>query len=151
MLATLPAKAEPHLGPDHIDLAVSQGRQPKGAVLFSVLVVAHPDPGFFQQPHHGGQHLWTGQSRQLQVTIGLGADSGERLSEGEHPVVLHRVSNFAPANVIAVLLPAARVRTGGLQMALRIRTDPDVASGRRDGQAFDPPRAWLPAWRAVRG
>ena len=43
-----------------------------------------------------------------------------------------------PPGVVAVLLPSARITPRGLEMARRIRADPHIGPGRRDGQRADP-------------
>ena len=48
------------------------------------------------------------------------------------------VAPRSPARVVAVLLASAGVAAGGLEVARRVRADPDVGPGRRDGQRADP-------------
>src|SRR2546421_4264895 len=72
------------------------------------------------------------------MLVGAFANPGERFCEGEHPVVLDRIPHLAPATVVAILLAAARVTTGRLEMAAGVGADPDVRPGRGDGEALDP-------------
>src|SRR4029079_13606578 len=58
----------------------------------------------------------------------LRQDGGKLLE----PVELVAVAMRTPLRVIAVLLPAAGVAAGRLQVSFRIRTDPDVLPRRRN-------------------
>src|SRR5262249_54129831 len=65
------------------------------------------------------------------------ADTGQGLGEGDHALVLRFVADRAPAGVVEVLLAAAGVAAGGLQMAVGPRADPDLGPGGRDRQRLD--------------
>src|SRR5581483_7788002 len=51
--------------------------------------------------------------------------------------VLGGVARLAPARMISVLLPSARVAPGGLEVPLGVGADPHVRPGGRDGEAPD--------------
>jgi hypothetical protein len=53
-----------------------------------------------------------------QVGVDLGADLWQCCTELAHPTVLGFVTHGMPAWVIAILLAAARVASGGLQVPL---------------------------------
>src|SRR5438132_5061173 len=138
LLPTLTPEGEADLGADDVDVPVAQRRQPVGAVLLSVLVIPDADSGVFQQADDGREHLLPWQAGPFEVAVGLFADLRQRLGEGEHAVVLDRVTDLAPTKVVAILLSPARVASCRLEMAARVGTDPDVRPGGRDGQTPDP-------------
>jgi len=55
-------------------------------------------------------------------------------------MVFRFVADLAKAFVIAVLLTAARIAPGGLQMPVCLGRDPDADVGRRDRKRFDAPQ-----------
>jgi hypothetical protein len=61
----------------------------------------------------------------------------ERLCKREQPAIFHFIAEFPPPRVIAVLLPAASVPAGRLNVTERVRTDPDVAPRGRDRERLD--------------
>src|SRR5205823_649950 len=138
-LAAFATKAEVDVRPDHLDMAVSQGGQSERAVLFSILLVADADSRLLEEPDDRGQHLLQRHAGPFQIAVGVLADLWQGGGEGQHPVVLDRVADLAPARVIAILLAAPSITPGRLEMAARVGADPDVGPRRRDGQAFDSP------------
>jgi len=119
-------------------VAVAQGRQAERAVFLAILLVSDSNSGLLQQPDDRRQHLLARHARALEISIASLSDLWQDLGEGEHAVVLDRVAHFAPASVVAVLLPAAGVTAGRLQMTAGVGADPDVGPGRRDRQPLDP-------------
>jgi hypothetical protein len=71
------------------------------------------------------------------VLVDALADGGEGGSEVEHVLVLGLVASLAPVGVIAGLLAAAGVATGGLQVAVGEGADPDAFPGGRDDEGLD--------------
>ena len=63
---------------------------------------------------------------------------GKRAREIDHRVELLPVAALAPAVVVAVLLASPRVHPGRLDVPQRVRADPDLLPGRRDGECPDP-------------
>src|SRR5580700_4592354 len=57
--------------------------------------------------------------------------------EGQHAVVLRRVTRCAIPRMVQVLLAAPRVVSNGLNMAVIERTDPNVRPGQRNHQRLD--------------
>src|SRR5205823_8997247 len=99
-LAAFATKAEADVRADHLDMAVSQGGQSERAVLLSILLVADPDSGVLEEPDDRGQYLLPRHPRPFQVAVGALADLRQGCSEGQHPVVLDRIPDLAPARVI---------------------------------------------------
>ena len=54
VLPAFPPECEAHPGTDHVDVPVAERRQSERAIFFSILLVADPDAGFFEQPNDGG-------------------------------------------------------------------------------------------------
>src|SRR5690606_34254107 len=91
-----------------------------------------------QEPDDASQHLLAGQAAHAQVVVGALADDRQDGGEVHQMVVLVSVADLAPAFVVDVLLPAAVVPPGGLNVAGGVWADPDIGPGRRDGQLLDP-------------
>src|SRR5690606_33626464 len=77
------------------------------------------------------------ERRPPEVLLDAGAEAGERLAEGDHPGVLQPVPVGLPVGVVAVLLAAARVAAGGLEVAARVGADPHVLPRGRDHERLD--------------
>jgi hypothetical protein len=80
----------------------------------------------------------TRQSVSPQVPRDPRSQSRQREAEPDHPVVLVAVADFGPARVVAVLLAAAGVAAGRLNVPVGVRANPDVGPGGRDHNAADP-------------
>jgi hypothetical protein len=132
----LPRKEKCSIALD-LHVPVAQRGQTERSVRARVLVVAHPDEGLVEQPHHRGEDLSPGQVARAQVALDLLAQGGEDLTELQHPAELRLVARLAIERMVAVLLAAAGVARGGLDVALRIGADPHVGPGRGDDQRFD--------------
>src|SRR6184192_1993917 len=116
-LAAFATKAEVDVRADHLDMAVSQGGQSERAVLLSILLVADADSGLLEEPDDRGQHLLQRHAGPFQIAVGVLADLWQGGGEGQHPVVLDRVADLAPARVIAILLAPPSITPGRLEMA----------------------------------
>ena len=110
---------------------------PNELVLARVLVVADADVGGVEQVHDRREHPLAAEVAARHVLVDPLADLRQRRAEGDHPVVLGLVAHRLPSRVVAVLLAAARVAAGGLQVAVRRRADPHVRPRRRDRQRLD--------------
>src|SRR5690349_10947570 len=71
------------------------------------------------------------------------ADRRQCLREGNEARILGFVADRRPALVVAILLAAAIVPPGRLDVALRVRRNPDVRPRRRDGQLADTGQRFL--------
>jgi hypothetical protein len=135
--AALPAERESYALAVDLDMPIAHGCEPVRAIRSSVFVVAHPDQGLLEQPHHRGEHFLARQTGTPQIVGRLPAHARQRLREPNEPVIFRLVSNDPPFRVIAILLAAARIASGRLEMAARIRTDPDVRPRRGDYERAD--------------
>ncbi len=138
LLAALAAELEAQLGVLDGDVVVAHRRQAERVVLPGVLLVADADQRLLQELDDRRQDLLARQAGPRQVAVSALADAGQRLPEGEHPLVLRLVAHLAPARVVAVLLAPLGVTPGRLEVAQRIGADPDVGVGRRDAERLDP-------------
>ncbi len=137
-LAALAAELERQLGAVDLDVIVTDRGQAEALVLARVLGVADPDQGALEQAHDGRQHLLARQAVAPHVGIEPRADLRQRPTENQHAVELVRVAHRAPLGVVAVLLAPAVVAAGRLDVAARMRADPDVGPGRRDRERAQP-------------
>ena len=73
------------------------------------------------------------------------------IGEGDDALILGAVADLAKARMIAILLAAPGVASGGLNVAVGERADPDVGPDRRNGERLDAAQAVLVGQsRAVR-
>ena len=117
-LAALALELEAQLGALHLDVRVAQRGQAVAVVAARVVVVADADQRGLQQVHDGGQHLLARQAATRHVLRDALADGRQRPRELHHVLVLRAVAHLAETRVVAVLLAAARVAPGGLQVAV---------------------------------
>jgi hypothetical protein len=131
---------EPEADPGALDtrVAVAQRREPERLVEAGVLVVADADQRELEQPDDRRQHLLARQARAGEVRVDALANGGQEPGERDHPIELGAVTLFAVRGVVAVLLATAGVASGRLQVAPRVRADPDVGPGGRDRERADP-------------
>src|SRR5206468_7729395 len=118
-------------------MAVAHRRQANRAIVTEVLFVADADQRLLENQHHRRKHLLTRQTRSLQRRLRALANPRQLPRERQQPAVFHLVADVAPARVIAILLPAARVAPDGLDMPARIRTNPDISPSRWNDQRLD--------------
>src|SRR5205814_554943 len=87
---------------------------------------AGPPPRPVEQRADRGEPLLAGQPRPLALRRGLRPQPRQRPAEPGQPGELLGVLRGAERRVVAVLLAAAGVSAGGLEVAVRARTDPHV-------------------------
>src|SRR5438270_12647744 len=68
-LAALAPKVKPYRRPVHVDVAVAERGQPERAVLFAVLVIAHPDARFLEQAYNGVEYPAARPAVQPEVAV----------------------------------------------------------------------------------
>src|SRR5688572_12174515 len=137
-LAALAAELETQPRAADGDVPILQRGQAERAVGLHVLVVADADGALLEQLDDSGEHLVAGEAGLRQIGCGSRADLRERCGEVEHALVLGLVTGRAPVRVIAVLLAAARIAAGRLQVPAWVGADPDVRPCRRNRQPGDP-------------
>jgi hypothetical protein len=99
-----------------------------------IFLVADAHETSFEQPDYEGDDLAQGYSASREVLLDLIADQRQRLAKFYQPVEFGLFSDLSEPRMVAILLPAFGVDTGGLQMALWIFTDPNVSVRRRYSQ-----------------
>src|SRR5262249_5443149 len=135
--AALPAEDEPHLRSRHLHVPVPHRRQAVRVVVARVLFVADANERLLEQPDDRGEDFRARKARSPQVGVGTTTNPGKRAAEVDEAAVLARVADLAPLRVIAVLLAAARVAAGRLEMTARVGPEPDGLPRRRDHQRAD--------------
>ncbi|MNF74345.1 hypothetical protein D3C84_563750 [compost metagenome] len=133
--------AELELDRTAVDLHMSatQGGQAVGAVVPCVLSVADSDQRGIQQGDDGGHDFVAAEAWRGQQRFQLLAQFRQGLAEISQARVFVGVAHFAPARVIAILLAAAGVAAGGLQVTARIGANPHVGVGRWHREGIDAP------------
>ncbi len=132
--AGLAAKVEIQLRAGNFHVPVFHRRQSDGAVLLGVFLVADTDQRLLQKCDNGGKHLLPRQAGQAQIAAQTCPQTGQGGAELDHVFIFVGVAHLAPARMVTGLLAAAGVAPGGLKVSTRIRANPDVGPGRRNGQ-----------------
>jgi hypothetical protein len=107
-------------------------------VEVGVPLLADAEQAEVDQPDHAGHDPVAGQAAVPQVLRGGRPQPGQRAGEPEHVPELLGVALLPPELMVEVLEPALAVGARGLDVAERIRRDPDVRPGGRDPQRPDP-------------
>ena len=137
MLAALPTEVELQTLLPNSHMAVTHRCEAEGPVGLRVFVVADADEAFLEQLHHRGEYLFAREPPMRQCRGGARPDSREDRREQVNMLELGVVAVRAPRIVIAVLLPAACIASGRLQVAAGIGTDPDVGPCGRNYERAD--------------
>src|SRR5216117_1863074 len=136
--SALAAEAEEQFRALDLDMALAQGGEAEGAVLARVLVVAHADQRLVEQHHHGGEDLAPREIPRAQIALHALADLGKGLAELEHAAEFRLVARLAVQGMVAILLAAARVARGRLDVSFGVRAYPDFGPGRGNRERVDP-------------
>src|SRR6185312_2437679 len=91
-----------------------------------------------EQPHRARQNASAVDLGAFEVVRDALAQLRQRAGEAGHVVELLGVAALAPALVVQVLLASGGVDARRLQVAERVRADPDVLPRRRDAELADP-------------
>ena len=124
--------------PGHPHVPLLEGRDPVVMVQLGVPLSADAEQAEVDQPDHAGEDPVPFQAPAPQVLHGPVPQCGQRAGEPEHVRELLIVPLRTPHRVLEVLQAAFAVRARGLDVAQRIRGDPDVLPGRRDPERADP-------------
>ncbi len=136
-LALLGDVVEHQAVPRHPHVPLLQRRRAVVMVQLGVLLAADAEQAEVDQPDGAGDDAVPVEVAALQVLQGGRPQRGERAGEPQHVGELLGVSLLSPELVVAVLGPAPAVHAGGLDVSQRVRRDPDVRPGGRDGQRAD--------------
>ncbi len=136
--AVLAAEVEADRRAANLDVLVVHRRQPERMVVAGVLLVADANQRRLQQLDRGREHLLARQAALAQMTGDGATNLGQRFRERDDAFVFVLVLSLAPPRVVAILLAAAGVAAGGLQVSVRRRADPDVFPRRRNRQCANP-------------
>jgi hypothetical protein len=110
-------------------VAVAKRRQPERIVRSDVFLVADPHQRLIEEHHDAGQHLLAAEAGAGEVPGDGAADAGQRAAEPPQVFELLAVPPLAEPGVIEVLLSPAGIASGGLQVPVTMRTDPNVLPG----------------------
>src|SRR5690606_36385170 len=112
----------------------TQCRQAEALVLAAIDIVADADQRPVEQADHRSNHPLARQPAPPQIRIHLLSELGQSMSKGGEAGELSLVAAGGPAGMVAVLLAAALIAAGRLNVAGRIAADPDIGPGRRKDQ-----------------
>jgi hypothetical protein len=113
-------------------MRIVEGGEPIALVVPGVVAVADADQRRLQEIDDGGQHLLARQAAQRHMRRHPGANPRQGLGEVNEMLIFRAFADLAKGGVIAVLLAAARIAPGRLEMAAGVGRDPDIGPGRRD-------------------
>ena len=102
--------------------------------MSAVLRVADADLCGLEQVDDGRQDLFARQPGTHEIPTHVAADLRQRARESHHAIVFAAVPYGTPAAMVTVLFPASRVAPYGLEMPIRVTTDPNVRPGGRNDQ-----------------
>jgi hypothetical protein len=135
--AGLAAEGEADLLTPDPNVMVTQRGQAERLVGARVLVVADTDQRLVEQVHHARQHALARKPGLLQVARDARAYPRQRLTELQHAFELGCIARRTPGRVIAVLLAAAGIAPGGLEVTVPGRADPHLYVRGRNGERAD--------------
>src|SRR4051812_42496526 len=131
------AEFEADLRTANLGMAIAHRRQPDRAVGARVLLVADADECFLEQLDGRGEDLFARKPFLAKVRRGAPPNAPERLRKRRQAAVLELVAHLPESRVIPILLTAARVAAGGLQMASRLGANPDFSPRWRNDERLD--------------
>src|SRR5438270_2589708 len=117
-----------------LDMPIAQSSQTVALVSLDVFGVANAKQGCLHQAHDRGEHPLSRQTAPPEIGFDALPDGRQNPAKRQHLAVFRLVANLAPTRVIAVLLAAALVPSGRLDMAVWIGTDPYRSPGGRNRQ-----------------
>ena len=120
------------------DVVLLHRREAVRIVLLGILFVSDADHRCFEQRNDRREDFFARQARACEIAADRSPDAGQGFRERDHAVEFRLVADLAPARVVAILLAAASVPTGCLEMPARIGRDPNIGIGRGNRQFADP-------------
>src|SRR5690349_17563794 len=99
---------------------ISHRRQTKARLGVGLFGVADAKEGGLHEPDDGGEHSLPRQAAPPQIDLDTLADDRKDTAKSQHLAVLGFVADLAPPGVIAILLAAAIVASGRLNVAVRV-------------------------------
>ena len=135
--AALAVEHEGDLCAGDVRVLVPERREPVGAVLLRVLLVADADERGLQELGDGGEDLLARDAGEREIGVDLLADRGQRVGERGQVVELHPVAERGPVRVVLVLEAATLVPPDRLEVRVGIGADAHVGPGGRDHDAAD--------------
>src|SRR5262249_24797279 len=121
--AALAAEAKADTAGRDRRVAPAERREPVGSVRARILLVPDPHPRLVEQADDGGDDLHPREPLAREVRGHAAPDRRQAAAEGREALELVRVAHAAPLRMIAVLLPAACVVPGRLQVAVGALAD----------------------------
>ena len=139
-LPLLPVKRKRTSFPSTATCRVFERRQAIAVVLLGIVVVPDANERGFQKMDDGGEDLLARKTAAAPCArVTFARTPGSALGKCDHVFVLGTLAHLTEPWLVAVLLAALGIPTGGLDVPFRKRADPDISPGRRDGKRPDPP------------
>ena len=121
----------------HADMPILEGRQAVGTVRMRVNPIPDPHCTDLEQADQNSQHAFTAQPRLPKISADLSTNRWQCATEGDHAIVLGPIALGSPTRMIPILFASTGVASRGLQMAIGVRGDPDLAPCGRNHNRTD--------------
>ncbi len=119
-------------------MVTAQGGQSEAAILLGVLLAAGPEIPLIDQMLGQRQHAIASQAAATQVGEQMDAPAGQVFGQAQCPVVLLFGPLGLPSLVVQVLAATGGVGANCLNVAVLMRTDPNLLPRGRNDQCLDP-------------
>src|SRR5690606_5902064 len=107
------------------------------------------DEAVVEEPDDRGYDALITEAASAQIGLHLQTQAGQDLGEVSEGFELGEVTLLGPVGMVAILLAAALIPAGGLDMAAGIGADPHITPCRRNGEGADAGNGGLVGARAV--
>src|SRR5436189_5424428 len=124
-------------------MSILQSGKTERFIFTRILFVANPNEASLEKLDDRREHFLPRQAAPSQIFLEPSANFRERFSEIDQSIVFVLVAYFPPALVISILFASPGIASGGLDVSIRRRTDPDITPRGRNSEAFDPPQSLL--------
>ena len=111
---------------------------PKLLFVLGIFLVADADMLGVEQPDDRGEHGVAAELAPLEVLLDPPPQPRQRLAELEQAFVFRALALGAEIGVVAILLAAARIDAGRLEMAVGVGAEPGLLIGRRQADGVQP-------------
>ena len=113
-------------------MPAEQGGQPPAAVRVQIFLATDPQRAEVEDPESGGEDPAFGEAVQSEILRHCTPCTGKGSGQGRRLVEFGVIPVFPPCGMVDVLPPSRLVDAERLNMASRVRADPDIRPRWRD-------------------
>src|SRR5687768_10467296 len=107
-------------------MTLAQRGEPEAMVLACIGKIADSHLGSIKQIYYGGDDLFLRQASFPQIMLKTLTQAWQSISEFRHASKFNTVPHHAPVRMIAVLLALPGIKSGCLQVPLRVTANPHI-------------------------